>query len=277
MALIPPLLSGKSLDHAAIELRAMGDRAVLVRLMLPPGLSSPAELSQPQRYRRMLAARLLAVHLQAQVPAEPGWPPEFVAGYDNVLAPFDPDLLPRPIFCEWLARQLQAVMAAWESGGLADPGSPRRHHLPVVYGGARGPDLEKVARRNYLTPQEVVKIHSEADYSVYLVGFAPGFAYLGALPPSIDAPRLERPRPSVPGGSVALAGGLTGVYPLASQPGGWNVIGYTPLALFDPAQNPPVRFLPGDRVTFYPIAEADLPRFEEVRTSLAPAPTGNRP
>lgn len=272
MTLIPPLLAGKTLDGAAIELRPMGDRAVLVRLLLPPGLASPAALSQAQRYHRMLAARLLAVHLKANVTAEPGWPLEFVAGYDSVLAPFDPDFLPRSTFCEWLARQLQAVIAGWETGGLVDPGSPRSHHLPVVYGGGRGPDLEMVARRNHLSPQEVIKIHSRAEYSVYLVGFAPGFAYLGPLPPSIDAPRLERPRPSVPGGSVALAGGLTGVYPLASQPGGWNIIGYTPLALFDPAQDPPVRFLPGDRVTFFPITEADLPRFEAARASLAPTP-----
>src|SRR5690349_3690970 len=103
MTLIAPLSTGQVLDGAKIELRPMGDRAILVRLMLPPGLPSPAALNPSQRYERMLAARLLAVFLQDHVPAEPGWPQEFVPGYDNVLAPFDPDLLPRATFSKWLA------------------------------------------------------------------------------------------------------------------------------------------------------------------------------
>jgi inhibitor of KinA len=270
MTLFPPFLPGETLDGAPIELRPMGDQAILVRLMLPPGLTSPSALSPDQRYTRMLAARLLSVYLQDNVPAGPGWPREFVPGYDNVLAPFDPEYLSRAAFGDWLAGQLETVITGWKTGGLPDSVSPRLHHLPVIYGGQRGPDLEKVARRNNLSPEEVVKIHSSVEYSVYLVGFAPGFAYLGALPPAIDAPRLDRPRPSVPGGTVALAAGLTGVYPLASQPGGWNLVGYTPLALFDATQDPPVRFLPGDRVRFYPISEADLPGLQAARASLAP-------
>ncbi len=270
MALIPPLSTGKILDGAKIELRAMGDRAVLLRLTLPPGLASSAGLNPAQRYDRMLAARLVAVYLHDNVPAAPGWPLEFVPGYDNILAPFDPDFITQQTFCEWLAGQLQAVVAGWESGGLQDAGSHRLHRLPVIYGGQRGPDLEKVAQRHQLTPEEVVRIHSSAEYSVYLAGFAPGFAYLGALPPAIDMPRLERPRPSIPGGTVALAAGLTGVYPLAYQPGGWHLLGYTPFALFDSTQNPPVRFLPGDRVQFYPVSEADLPGLQAAQNSLAP-------
>ena len=263
-------IPNKILGGADFELRPLGDRAILLRLSLPPGKTSPAQLSQSERYDRMLAARLVAVFLQDHVPAEAGWPQEFVPGYDNVLAPFDPDYISINSFSDWLGQQLAVVIGDWENGGLQDVANPRRHRLPVIYGGQRGPDLEKVAARHSLSPEEVVKIHSQAEYSVYLVGFAPGFAYLGALPPVIDAPRLERPRPSVPGGTVALAAGLTGVYPLASQPGGWNLIGYTPFALFDPAQDPPVRFLPGDRVSFYPITEADLPRFDAEKSSLAP-------
>lgn len=270
MTLIAPLSTGKILDGAKVELRPMGDRAILLRLTLPPGLASSAGLNPAQRYDRMLAARLLAVYFQESVPAEPGWPLEFVPGYDNVLAPFDPDFISRQTFCEWLAQQLQVVIAGWESGGLPDAGSPRLHRLPVVYGGKRGPDLEKVAQRHRLSPEEVIKIHSSAEYSVYLAGFAPGFAYLGALPPAIDMPRLEKPRPSIPGGTVALAAGLTGIYPLAYQPGGWHLIGFTTFALFDSAQDPPVRFLPGDRVQFYPVEEADLPGLAAMQTSLAP-------
>lgn len=270
MTFLSEKIPEKILAGANFELRPLGDRAILLRLTLPDGKTSPAQLGPAERYDRMLAARLVAVFLQDRVPAGAGWPQEFVPGYDNVLAPFDPAFISRQTFSAWLLEQLAEVIAGWEIGGIQDVANPRRHRLPVIYGGSRGPDLEKVAARNSLSPEEVIKIHSQAEYSVYLVGFAPGFAYLGALPPSIDAPRLERPRPAVPGGSVAIAAGLTGVYPLASQPGGWNLLGYTPFVLFDPAQNPPVRFLPGDRVTFYPITEADLPRFQAEKFSLAP-------
>ena len=270
MTFLSEKIPEKILAGANFELHPFGDRAVLLRLTLPPGKTSPAQLDQAERYDRMLAARLVAVFLQDRVPAHPGWPQEFVPGYDNVMAPFDPAFISRQAFCDWLVAQLAAVIAGWEHDGLRDVANPRRHRLPVIYGGQHGPDLEKVAARNALSPEEVIKIHSEAEYSVYLVGFAPGFAYMGALPPSIDAPRLERPRPAVPGGTVAIAAGLTGVYPLASQPGGWNLLGYTPFVLFDPAQEPPVRFLPGDRVTFYPITEDDLPRFQTEKVRLAP-------
>src|SRR3954464_8152248 len=120
MTLIAPLSTGKTLDGANVELRPMGDRAILVRLTLPPGLPSPASLTPAQRYDRMLAARLLAVFLQDNVPAEPGWPLEFVPGYDNVLAPFAPAIICRQTFSDWLARQVKAVIAGWASGGLPD-------------------------------------------------------------------------------------------------------------------------------------------------------------
>jgi KipI family sensor histidine kinase inhibitor len=232
------------------ELRPMGDRAVLVRLRLPQGTASFQELSAKVRYNRMLAARTLAARLQATVPAEGGWPREFVPGYDSVLAPFDPAELQTRLLYDWLHSQIEQLTHEWQSNGLREAASSRLHRIPVKYGGERGPDLEAVARRNGLTPNEVVKYHTSATYSVYLVGFAPGFAYLGALPPEIDAPRLERPRPQVPAGTVALAAGLTGVYPLV-MPGGWNLIGYTALPMFDPTQTPPVRFLPGDKVQFF--------------------------
>lgn len=232
------------------ELRPMGDRAVLVRLRLPQGIANFNALSSVVRYNRMLAARALAARLQATVPAEAGWPHEFVPGYDSVLAPFEPAELSAPVLYEWLRSQIEQLSAEWQASGLREAVNSRLHRIPVQYGGERGPDLEAVARRNGLTPDEVVKYHTSATYSVYLVGFAPGFAYLGALPPEIDAPRLERPRPQVPAGTVALAAGLTGVYPLV-MPGGWNLIGYTSLPMFDATKDPPVRFLAGDKVQFY--------------------------
>ncbi len=245
-ALSPVLLP----TQADWELRPMGDRAILVRLRLPADKPSLNDLSSQERYTRMLAARRMAALFQAAVSKELGWPAEFVPGYDSVLAPFDPDQLAPAIFTEWLYAQIVLETAEWQANGLTEAANTQLHRIPVVYGGERGPDLEAVARRNGLSPDEVVNYHTAATYTVYLVGFAPGFAYLGALPAQIDAPRLERPRAAVPAGTVALAAGLTGIYPLA-MPGGWNLIGYTSLPMFDSSQEPPVRFLPGDKVQFF--------------------------
>ena len=131
---------------------------------------------------------------------------------------------------------------------------PRTIEIPVVYGGESGPDLEAVASLTNHTPGDVVKIHSSADYLVYFLGFSPGFPYLGGLPESIAAPRLETPRKRVPAGSVAIGGRQTGVYPMAS-PGGWRIIGRTPSRLFNPAADPPTLLQMGDRVKFVPVEE----------------------
>lgn len=129
---------------------------------------------------------------------------------------------------------------------------PRRIEAPVVYGGDFGPDLQFVAEHNHLSADEVIRIHSSAEYSVYMMGFTPGFPYLGKLDPAIAAPRLETPRTRVRAGSVGIAGLQTGIYPVDS-PGGWRIIGWTPLALFDPSREPPFLFAPGDRVRFVPV------------------------
>jgi KipI family sensor histidine kinase inhibitor len=130
--------------------------------------------------------------------------------------------------------------------------TPRRVVIPVEYGGDAGPDLEDVARRSGLTPAEVIARHAAATYEVLFLGFSPGFAYLGGLDPALHCPRLERPRPIVPAGSVGIAGGQTAVYPSAT-PGGWRLIGRTTLALFDPAARPMTRLDRGDEVRFEPI------------------------
>jgi KipI family sensor histidine kinase inhibitor len=125
--------------------------------------------------------------------------------------------------------------------------------IPVCYGGEFGPDLEDVARHAGLAPERVVELHAAADYLVYFVGFATGFPYLGGLPPSLATPRLSAPRKEVPAGSVAIGGSQAGIYPLAS-PGGWRIVGRTPLALFDPQASPPPLLRMGDRVRFIPSA-----------------------
>lgn len=164
---------------------------------------------------------------------------------------------------------LDPVMAdrdriAAEASQLAETLAPdewgrgRLHEVPVVYGGASGPDLETVAHTHGLAPSEVVRLHAGSEYVVYMLGFAPGFAYLGILPPALHTPRHSSPRVRIPAGSVAVAESLTGIYPLQT-PGGWQLIGRTPHVVYDPRSSDPILFRPGDRVRFVPIAQAEFP------------------
>jgi KipI family sensor histidine kinase inhibitor len=138
----------------------------------------------------------------------------------------------------------------------APPPPPGRlHRVEVAYGGDDGPDLEALARERGLSPAEAVRRHAAAEYTAFMLGFTPGFAYLGLLPEALECRRLETPRVRVPAGSVGLAGRQTGVYPVAS-PGGWRLVGRTALRLFDPFRDEPALLGPGDRVRFVPVAEA---------------------
>jgi KipI family sensor histidine kinase inhibitor len=148
--------------------------------------------------------------------------------------------------------------------------------LPTVYGGSYGPDLPFVAEHAGLSQDDVIRIHSGAEYRVYMIGFTAGFAYLGGLPERIQTPRLPTPRIRTPRGSVGIGGSQTGAYP-ADTPGGWRLIGRTPLTLFDPTREPPTPMLPGDRVRFVPIPEAEFRRLEQEATrgaSREPRATG---
>ncbi|MCC6459753.1 MAG: 5-oxoprolinase subunit PxpB [Saprospiraceae bacterium] len=124
--------------------------------------------------------------------------------------------------------------------------------IPVRYGGALGPDLRAVARHAGLTEAELIELHSGQAYTVYLIGFLPGFPYLGFLPEALVLPRRATPRTRVPAGSVAIAGRQTGIYPQAS-PGGWHLLGHTEFRLFDPLRPAPALLQPGQRVTFVPV------------------------
>jgi len=132
--------------------------------------------------------------------------------------------------------------------------------IPVCYGGELGPDLAGVARHHDLSPQEVVDLHAGAEYLVYMVGFMPGFAYMGGLPPRIATPRRGTPRTAVPAGTVGIGGQQTGVYPLES-PGGWNLIGRTPLRIFDIDRDEPILLVTGDRARFVPITQREFERW----------------
>ncbi|MCG9748533.1 5-oxoprolinase subunit PxpB [Shewanella sp. Isolate8] len=149
-------------------------------------------------------------------------------------------------------KALQAKLdALWHSAPTEELDS-RTIEIPVSYGGEAGPDLHTVAKYHSLSPEELIKLHSQACYRVFFVGFQPGFAYLDGLPETLHTPRLATPRLEVPAGSVGIGGEQTGIYPLAS-PGGWQIIGQTKEVLFDPKREHPNLLKPGDRVRFTPV------------------------
>lgn len=149
---------------------------------------------------------------------------------------------------------LQRTIAGWlEMQALESAPAGRTVEIPVCYGGALGEDLETLAHNRGLRPDEVVAIHSGATYHVHMLGFVPGFAYLGGLDERLASPRRATPRPRVPAGSVAIADGQTGIYPLET-PGGWHLIGCTPLRLFRAEASPPSLLNAGDKVRFLPIS-----------------------
>lgn len=162
-----------------------------------------------------------------------------IAGYASVTVHFDPDQTTYDALTNAIKR------LASKRPPMAEPG--RLHRIPVSYD---GPDMEPVAAQLHLTPAEIVELHTRPIYHVFLVGFVPGWAYLGPLPEELELPRRHVPRTQVPAGSVAIAGRQTGIYPLPS-PGGWHLIGRTPVKLFLPDSDPPCLFRAGDRVKFF--------------------------
>jgi len=147
------------------------------------------------------------------------------------------------------------------SSVFGNEGATRVVEIPVCYGGEFGPDLGQVAMHAGLAVEEIVAVHCGASYFVQAIGFAPGFAYLGGLPGSIHTPRRATPRTQVPAGAVGIGGALTGVYPHAT-PGGWNLIGRTPLKMFDPERREPALLRAGDRVRFRVITAKEFAAWE---------------
>jgi inhibitor of KinA len=144
-----------------------------------------------------------------------------------------------------------------EDAGAA--GETRLVVIPVCYGGDLGPDLAWLAARAGMPESEAISMHASAEHVVRFLGFAPGFAYIAGLPPVLQAPRMESPRTRVSAGSVGVAGGRTGIYP-SSSPGGWRLIGATPLRMFDPARDPAAHLRAGDRVRFEPVTRGEFDR-----------------
>jgi len=141
---------------------------------------------------------------------------------------------------------------------------PRVVEIPTAYGGTFGPDLGFVAGHNHLTEDEAIAIHAGTDYLVYMMGFSPGFTYLGGMSERIAAPRLKTPRTAIPAGSVGIAQQQTGIYPVES-PGGWQLIGRTPVSLFDPSRHPPVVVEAGDYIRFVPVT---LDRYSAIQDEI---------
>jgi KipI family sensor histidine kinase inhibitor len=182
---------------------------------------------------------------------------ESVPAYRSLLVYFEPLQISAAEFQKAVCNLLQS------STGSELPGR-RLVEVPVTYGGEFGPDLEQVASHNNLSTAEVVRIHSGARYLIYMIGFMPGFPYLGGMSPDIAAPRKTTPRLKTPAGSVGIAGSQTGIYP-AESPGGWQIIGRTPLELFRPDREPPSILQAGDYLTFASITPEE---FTVIRESV---------
>lgn len=234
-----------------VTLRLASDQALLLEF----GTANVDLRARSLRVRRLCTAlsRTPIAHVLDAQPA-----------YASVLFRYDAcQLTP-----EALAAALRPLLERLDEIALPPP---RTVEIPVCYGGVHGPDLASVARHCRLSEAQVVELHAGAQYEVFFLGFAPGFAYLGGLPPELATPRLGTPRQHVPAGSVGIAGNQTGVYPHAT-PGGWRLIGRTPVPLFTPTAQPPPRLQMGDLVRFVTINEA---AFTSARAAGTPA-TGER-
>jgi KipI family sensor histidine kinase inhibitor len=177
---------------------------------------------------------------------------ETIPTYRSILVSFDPALSS----VDALGTAIRALAG---KAGAAQAAAGRRWFVPAAFGGAYGEDLDDVARRVELSPAEVVALHEATDYRVYMLGFSPGFAYLGTLPEKLRLPRRENPRLKTPAGTVMQGGTQAAISPTA-MPSGWHLLGRTPVRLFDLARDPPFLLAPGDHVRFVAIPAADFPR-----------------
>ena len=179
---------------------------------------------------------------------------ELVPGYRSLLVVYNP----LRINIEKLQNTIEETFGQLDNSQLP---APRTVEIPVVYGEKYGPDLEWVAEFQKITPGEVIRLHTRPIYQVYMIGFMPGYPYLGEVPDTLVTPRRKTPRTHVPKGSVAIAQKQTGIYPVES-PGGWQIIGRTPINLFDPQQKSPSLLGMGDQIKFYAISKKDMLKWQ---------------
>jgi inhibitor of KinA len=222
-----------------VRFRAASDQAVLVYL--------GEDIALPAHERVLKLLRQLQKDW-------PKWLRNVQPAYTSLMVTFDATRVGHA--------DVESVLKRYEKrGGVAGKPASGRIEIPVCYGGEFGPDLEDVARFHGKSPEEVTKLHCAQTYHAYFLGFAPGFAYLGDLPAALATPRLERPRKKVPAGSVGIAGKQTAIYPCAT-PGGWRLIGRTPIAVFKSDRKPMNVISIGDRVKFRAISREEFLQME---------------
>ena len=184
---------------------------------------------------------------------------EYVPAYTTLTVYYDPWLLSNRGKTDPYDKVVTLLQQVLIKAREQKTSNGRLVEIPVCYGGKYGPDLDEVAKHNKLTPGKVVELHTKKTYLVHMMGFAPGFPYLGGMDKRIATPRKSEPRAVIPAGSVGVAGSQTGVYPIET-PGGWQLIGRTPLVLFDPEREQPSILKAGDRVQFRAISEDEFNR-----------------
>ena len=214
--------------------RLVGDRGLLVEY---------GDAIDPEINRKV---RIMSMALDRDTPQGVL---EVIPTYRSILIQYDPSLSE--------PTALEKALAGLEDR-LDEISIPEAEtvEIPVCYGGPYGPDLDFVAQANNMTPEKVIEIHTSTAYQIYMIGFTPGFPFLGGMDERIATPRLESPRTAVPAGSVGIANNQTGMYPVTS-PGGWRLIGRTPLKLFNPDKENPFLYQAGDLIKYKPISEKE--------------------
>ncbi|MBH0231239.1 5-oxoprolinase subunit PxpB [Halobacillus yeomjeoni] len=230
------------------EYYSLGDQAIVIEL------GDKIERTTHQRVKEV--SEYLKNH-------PPYWMIEYIPAFTTVTVFYDPikvmqdstsSKLPYSLVCEKLDQQITNLEITTDS-------KPRLIEIPVCYGGEFGPDLSYVAEKNEMSEDDVIEIHKNGDYLVYMIGFAPGFPYIGGMDERIATSRRDDPRLKIPAGSVGIAGGQTGVYPIET-PGGWQLIGRTPTKLFDAGEEVPSLLQAGDQIKFTSITEEEYHNWE---------------
>ena len=221
----------------AFEITTSGDSAINV--VLSDSISDEAS--------KLVRAAVDAID-QANIPGVK----ELVPTFCSVMVCYDPVQIGHALLVSQISEQLETL-------SLGEEGARRIFEIPVCYGGEFGEDIGTVMEHSGLSEQEVIELHSGHDYLINMLGFLPGFAYLGGLDERLHTPRLDVPRTSIPAGSVGIGGAQTGIYPLAS-PGGWQLIGRTPLRPYDADREDPILYAAGDYLRFVPITRSEYDR-----------------
>lgn len=236
-----------SVQHREVDFEVAGVNALLMRFGNQLDETLPSFLGAFREY-------LLSTYGDAIEQAVPA--------YTTMMVAYDPRQCGMYDLQQLLERALQEMK---RKEPLARPRDSSIVEVPVIYGGDHGPDLASVAEQVQLSPEEVIALHSQTLYQVYALGFAPGFSYLGSLPETIRLPRRSTPRQKVPAGSVAIAEQQTAVYPHDS-PGGWHIIGYSPMQWFNSAEDPMTPLQVGDQVRFVVMQANELAVWQESQT-----------